>query len=75
MKATSATGVTGFVLHTIDGYVFRVYEKDTEAFKDYDLLHFDLEVKIVDEDAVFYELDNGKKMLDYSPPTLGIDHG
>ena len=74
MTATSATGVTGFVLHTIDGYVFRVYEKDTEAFKDYDLLHSDLEVKIVDEDAVFYELDNGKKVLDYSPPTLGIDY-
>ena len=73
MKATSATGVTGFVLHTIDGYVFRVYEKDTEAFRDYDLHHFDLEVKIVDEDAVFYELDSGKNLLDYSPPTLGID--
>lgn len=73
MKATSATGVTGFVLHTIDGYVFRVYEKDSEAFQDYDLHHFDLEVKIVDEDAVFYELADGKKVLDYSPPTLGID--
>jgi hypothetical protein len=72
MKATSATGVTGFVLHTIDGYVFRVYEKDTEAFRDYDLHHFDLEVKIVDEDAVFYEQDNGKKVLDYGPATLGI---
>ena len=73
MKATSATGVTGFVLHTIDGYVFRVYEKDSEAFQDYDLHHFDLEVKIVDEDAVFYELDSGKQVLDYGPATLGID--
>jgi hypothetical protein len=53
--------------------VFRVYEKDTEAFRDYDLHHWDLEVKIVDEDAVFYELDNGKKLLDYGPATLGID--
>ena len=74
MKAIAATGVTGFVLHTIDGYVFRVYEKDTESFRDYDLHHWDLEVKIVDEDAVFYELDNGKNLLDYSPPTLGIDY-
>ena len=73
MKATAATGITGFVLHTIDGYVFRVYDKHTEAFRDYDLHHFDLEVKIVDQDAVFYELDNGKNLLDYSPPTLGID--
>jgi hypothetical protein len=74
MKATAAANVTGFVLHTIDGYVFRVYEQGTNAFRDYDLLHFDLEVKIVDEDAVFYELDNGKNLLDYSPATLGIDN-
>jgi hypothetical protein len=50
-----------------------VYEKDTEAFKDYDLHHFDLEVKIVDQDAVFYELDSGKNVLDYGPATLGVD--
>ena len=74
MKATAAAGTTGFILNTIDGYMFRVYDKHTEAFKDYDLLHSDLEVKIVDEDAVFYELDNGKNLLDYSPPTLGIDY-
>lgn len=75
MKAIAAAGTTGFILNTIDGgYVFRVYDKHTEAFKDYDLLHSDLEVKIVDEDAVFYELDNGKNLLDYSPPTLGIDY-
>ena len=73
MKATAATGITGFVLHTIDGYVFRVYDKHTEAFRDYDLHHFDLEVKIVDEDAVFYELDSSKQVLDYGPATLGID--
>ena len=73
MKATLATGVTGFVLHTIDGYVFRVYEKETEAFRDYDLHHFDLEVKIVDQDAVFYDLDSGKNVLDYGPATLGVD--
>ena len=73
MKATSATGVTWLILHTIDGYVFRVYEKGTEAFRDYDLHHFDLEVEIVDADAVFYELADGKKVLDYGPATLGID--
>jgi len=73
MKATAATGVTGFILHTIDGYVFRVYEKGTDAFQDYDLHHFDLEVKIVDEDAVLYELDSGKKVLDYGPVSLGIN--
>lgn len=72
MKATSATGVTGFVLDTIDGYVFRVYHDDG-GFEDYDLRHGDLEVTIQDTDAVFYQLDNGRRLLDYSPPTLGIE--
>jgi hypothetical protein len=72
MKTTSATGTTGFVLDTLDGYVFRVYDKDG-GFTDYDLRHGDLEVTIQDADAVFYELDNGRKLLDYSPPTLGIE--
>ena len=75
MKATSATGVTGFILDTFDGVrVFRVYKKDSMAYTDYELRHGDLEVKIVDADAVLYELDNGKNLLDYSPETLGIDY-
>lgn len=72
MKAISAQGATGFILDTFDGYVFRVYKKDSMAYTDYDLRHGDLEVTIQDADAVFYELDTGKKLLDYSPETLGI---
>ena len=73
MNVKSAIGTTGFILSTIDGYVFRVYEKGTEAFKDYELRHCDLEVTILCDDAVFYELDNGRNLLDYSPETLGIE--
>ena len=74
MKATSAQGLTGFILDTFDGVrVFRVYEKDSTAYKDYELRHGDLAVKIEDADAVLYELDNGKNLLDYSPETLGIE--
>jgi hypothetical protein len=74
MKATSAEGLTGFILDTFDGVrVFRVYKKDSTAYTDYELRHCDLEVKIVDADAVLYELDNGKNLLDYSPETLGIE--
>ena len=73
MNVKSAIGTTGFILDTIDGYVFRVYEKDTMAFKDYELRHGDLEVTIQCDDAVFYELDTGVNLLDYSPETLGID--
>lgn len=72
MITKPATGTTGFILDTLDGYVFRVYHKDG-GFTDYDLRHSDLEVTIRDEDAVFYELDNGQKLLDHSPPTLGIE--
>ena len=70
-KFKVATGTTGFILDTIDGYVFRVYDKGEMSFTDYDLHHCDLEVTIVDEDAVFYERENGIGSLDYSPQTLG----
>lgn len=70
-KFKIATGTTGFILDTIDGYVFRVYDKGEMSFTDYDLHHSDLEVTIVDEDAVFYEKENGIGSLDYSPQTLG----
>jgi hypothetical protein len=73
MKATSAQGLTGFILDTFNGVrVFRVYKKDSMAYTDYELRHGDLEVKIVDADAVLYELDNGTNLLDYSPETLGL---
>lgn len=70
MKATSANGVTGFIIRVGDGYMFRVYHED-KMFTDYDILHYDLEVKIVDPDACFYETRDYAH-LDHSPETLGI---
>ena len=74
-KFKLAAGTTGFILKTFDEYVFRVYDKGESSFTDYDLHHCDLEVTIVDPDAVFYEYENGFKsteyVLDYSPQTLG----
>ncbi len=56
-------------VHGSNTHVFRVYSGGT--FKDYDLLHCDLCVKITDVDAAFY--DNGVRLtLDHSPETLGI---
>lgn len=73
MKLTSATGATGFMIRTLDGYVFRVYGKGADqTFKDYDILHYDLEVTVQETDATFYETDTGDMFLDYSPETLGI---
>jgi hypothetical protein len=72
MNIKNAVGTRGFVLDTIAGPVFRVYHED-HSFTDYDLIHGDLEVVIVDEGAYFYPNDKGGGTLDYDPATLGID--
>lgn len=71
MNIKSADGVTGFILYSGDGrHFFRVYGED-HTFKDYILLHSDLQVTINDPDAFFYEGDNLDR-LDHGPDTLGI---
>ncbi len=68
-----ANGVSGHLLQTFtDGpVVFRVYNAD-KTFVDYDLLHCDLCVTIVDEDAYFYNSET-RQILDHSPATLGYN--
>jgi hypothetical protein len=76
MKTTLARGTRGFLLRSFDDagssrYLFRVYGAD-HSFRDYELLHFDLEVEIVDEEATFYDAEEGRNgRLDHSPRTLG----
>jgi hypothetical protein len=72
MKPTSANGVTGCLLPMFGErtWVFRVYHADGQ-FTDYDIHHSDLTVTIADEDAYFYDRDNGEPYLDHSPATLG----
>jgi len=70
-----ARGTRGFVLRSFDehghvAYLFRVYAHGG-SFRDYTLLHSDLEVEIVDDEAVFYE--DGEPRLDHSPKTLGLN--
>jgi hypothetical protein len=72
MYIKNAVGTRGFVLDTIAGPVFRVYHED-HSFTDYNLIHGDLEVVIVDEGAYFYPNDKGGGTLDYDPETLGLD--
>ena len=75
-KTSLARGTRGFLLRSIDNigglrYVFCVYGVD-HSFRDYELIHSDLEVKIVDEEATFYDAENGRDgRLDHSPRTLG----
>ena len=68
LKTKPAKGVKGYILRLAGGgYVFRVYDEDDNGglrdFTDYEILHYDLEVQILD-DAVFY--DNGdRQWIDY----------
>lgn len=71
VKITPARGDTGFLIWTDEGYQFHVYD-DQGGFKDYSMLHCDLEITITDADAAFYQYDNGTLSLDHSPETLGL---
>ena len=63
----SAKGMKGFIIRTPlgNGYVFRVYNEDF-TFVDYDILHYDLEIQILEKDAMFYRSEFGN-YLDYPP--------
>lgn len=67
---TSADGVEVQLIWSpaTNSYFARKYEVDG-SFKDYDLLHYDLTIKIIDRDACFYE---DRMTLDHSPQTLGL---
>jgi hypothetical protein len=77
-KTSLARGTRGFLLRSITDagysrYCFRVYEAD-HSFRDYELIHSDLEIEIVDEEATFYDSEEGRgARLDHSPRTLGCD--
>mgnify|MGYP003339478920 CR=1 FL=1 len=64
LKTKSAKGTIGFIMRNFGGgHFFRVYDKD-HNFVDYDILHHDLQVVILEEDATFYETDN-RNYLDH----------
>lgn len=67
-----ANGTVGYLLRLGGdlGYVFRVYSEDKSSFVDYDILHYDMQIQIQDEDAYFYQNAVGD-YIDHSPETLG----
>lgn len=68
MNVKSAKNVEGHLIYCADDvYRFRVYSG--ADFIDYDISHSDLLIKIIDEDAAFYD----NRYLEHSPETLGID--
>jgi hypothetical protein len=66
-----AKGTKGYLLQTLDGYVFRVYSNN--EFIDYKINHPDLLITINDEDAVLYTNDYGENYIDQMPETLGLE--
>lgn len=71
MHITSADGVECCLLFDGNTHYIRVYDKvDKNIFKDYDIVHSDLNFIIKDADAFFYE-SGDNLTLDHSPTTLG----
>jgi hypothetical protein len=69
-----AKGMKGIILYTVNNqYVFRVYKEDN-SFTDYGIHHCDLDVTIDSDDAVLYEYEDGRNILDHSYEVLGINH-
>ena len=62
-----ALGKKGTILFDGDKIYFRVYDMNS-SFIDYELVHNDLDVQIIDEDA---EFDTVNEVLDHSRATLG----
>ena len=62
-----AEGVKGILIRVGDRHVFRVHDKGhIMKFIDYDILHYDLAVEIIEDGAVFIQSKFGN-YLDYEP--------
>jgi hypothetical protein len=74
-KYRNANKQKGIILRSIDGgpSLFRIYGKN-HSFKDYEILHQDIQVQILDDSAEFLESMDGETfVLDYSRKVLGQD--
>lgn len=65
----SAKGLKGVLCVSFDGIFLRV-DNDDNTYTDYDILHYDMNITIDDDDAHIYSDDDGY-YIDYSPETLG----
>jgi hypothetical protein len=74
MKPKKIKNVKGMLCRSVDGRAFfRVYKPDG-SFCDYHIVHCDLEIEVIDDDAYAYCKD-GKWYIDYGAATLGISEG
>ena len=74
MRTTSAKGVSGMILRSIENRRFFRVTKPDGSFEDFEFLHSDLSVKIEDSDAYFYRFEDESRgsILDHAPSTLGL---
>lgn len=72
MNCHPARGAQGILIRTVtDDIVLRIYNSDGD-FVDFDIAHSDLSITITDEDAFFYQHEDGTLTLDHSPAVLGL---
>lgn len=69
MSEKAAIGTKGFIMRSGDSHFFRVYDGKGD-FVDYDIMHYDMEVQILEDSAVL--VSNGDDhYIDYSAKVLG----
>lgn len=67
-----AQGQRGMLIRGMNGQIwFRQYD-DNHNFVDYDILHYDCEIEIVDSSAELIRNEHGD-FLDYTKESMGIE--
>jgi hypothetical protein len=73
-NAKPAKGTRGFLIRSmietkngslVPTYLFRIYH-DNGTFTDYDIYHYDMEIQILEDDAMFMSDDEGNNWIDHS---------
>jgi len=75
-KHKNANKQIGILIRGLNGApsYFRIYGKN-HTFKDFDILHDDIRIQILDDGAEFLESEDGEEcFLDYSRDVLGQEH-
>ena len=67
-----AQGQRGLLIRGMDGQIwFRQYDANHD-FVDYDILHYDCEIEILDSSAELVQTESGD-FLDYTKESMGIE--
>lgn len=71
-KESLAIGEKGFLIRGVDDRIyFRIYNQNNDGFVDYEWIHYDCEIVIIDKSASLITTDSGD-YLDYSTDSMEI---